>query len=69
MGSKVIDPVPGQPFKTLTVRLPVDIYAHLASLAQKERRSLHSQMLVLLEQALQPPGEDLNDNDSDTSRR
>ncbi len=57
MLSKVIEPLPGQPFKTLTLRLPIDMYNQLARLATKERRTLHSQLLVLLESALQPAAE------------
>ena len=48
------EPDPGQPFKTLRLRLPVELYTHLVRLATKERRSLQNQLLVLLEQALHP---------------
>ena len=53
MPSRVIEPLPDQPFKTLTLRLPEDVHAELMSLAKEEHRTLHSQLLVLLEQALQ----------------
>ncbi len=62
MPSKLIEPLPDQPFKTLTLRLPVDLYTQIATLAQKERRTLHSQLLVLIEQALQA-GEELATDD------
>ncbi len=52
MPSKLIEPLPDQPFKTVTLRLPLEMYAQIASLAARERRTLHSQLLVLLEQAL-----------------
>ncbi len=42
MGSRVIEPVQGQLVKTLSVRLPVDIYMQLANLARQERRTLHT---------------------------
>ncbi len=54
MPSRVIEPLPDQPFKTLTLRLPEDVHVELARLAKEERRTLHSQLLVMLEQALQP---------------
>ncbi len=63
MPSKLIEPLPDQPFKTVTLRLPVDLYIQVATLAQKERRTLHSQLLVLLEQALQPSVEELDPDD------
>ncbi len=63
MPSKLIEPLPDQPFKTLTLRLPVDLYTQVATLAQKERRTLHSQLLVLLEHALQPSAEELDPDD------
>ena len=53
MPSRVIEPLPDQPFKTVTLRLPEDVHAELMRLAKEERRMLHSQLLVLLEQALQ----------------
>ncbi len=46
------EPAPDQGFKTLTLRLPVEVYRQIASLAAEERRSFQNQMLVLLEQAL-----------------
>ena len=54
MPSRVIEPLPDQPFKTLTLRLPEDVHVELARLAKEERRTLHSQLLLMLEQALQP---------------
>ncbi len=59
MPSKLIDPLPDQPFKTLTLRLPVEMYERLACLATRERRSLQNQLLVLIEHALLPEGEPL----------
>jgi hypothetical protein len=53
VASKPIQPLPDQAFKTLTLRLPVEMYKRIASLATQERRSLQNQLLVLLEQALQ----------------
>jgi len=53
MPSKPTELLPDQPFKTLTLRLPIDIYTRIASLAARERRTLHSQLLVLIEQALE----------------
>lgn len=51
--TKPIEPLPDQGFKTLTLRLPVEVYTQIASLATEERRSLQNQLLVLLEQALE----------------
>ncbi|HSH79897.1 MAG TPA: Arc family DNA-binding protein [Herpetosiphonaceae bacterium] len=48
-----MEPAPDQGFKTLTLRLPVEVYTQIASLATEERRSLQNQLLVLLEQALE----------------
>ena len=44
-----------RPSKTLTVRLPIELYQQIAELAQKERRSLNKQLLVLLAQRLPAP--------------
>ncbi len=63
MPHKVLEPLPGQPFKTLAVSLPVDMHPELVSLAKEAGRSLHSELLVVLEQALQPLGEALEDSD------
>lgn len=61
MPSRLIEPLPDQPFKTVTLRLPIDLYLQIADLATKERRSHQNQLLVLLEEALQaveePEGE------------
>ncbi len=63
MPSKLIEPLPDQPFKTVTLRLPMELYTQIATLAQKQRRTLHSQLLVLLEQALQPSVEEPDPDD------
>ncbi len=47
----------------MTVRLPVDLHAELARLAKVERRTLHGQLLVLLEDALEPV-EELTERDT-----
>ncbi len=59
MTTKLIEPIPDQPFETLTVRVPEDMYAAILRLANEERRTLHGQLLVLLEQAMQPSFEEL----------
>ncbi len=53
MPSQVIEPLPDQPFKTVTLRLPVELHTLVAKLAKEERRTLHGQLLLMLEQALQ----------------
>lgn len=53
MPHKVLEPLPGQPFKTLAVRLPANVHTALVKLAKEAGRSLHSQLLVTLEEALQ----------------
>ncbi len=53
MPSKPTELLPDQPFKTLTLRLPMDLYTRIVTLAARERRTLHSQLLVLIEQALE----------------
>lgn len=37
--------------KSINVRLPDDVHAKLAALAEAERRSLNSMMIVLIERA------------------
>jgi hypothetical protein len=37
--------------KVVSVRLPLALWKRIASLAGQDRRSVHNQMLVLLEQA------------------
>ncbi len=64
MPTKLIEPLPGQPFKTLTLRVPEDMHAEIVSLANEEHRTLHGQLLVLLEQALQPPLEEIEERDT-----
>lgn len=39
--------------KLLSLRLPVEMYNQVSQLAEKERRSIHSQLLVLIEDALE----------------
>ena len=39
--------------KRFALRLPDDLHKRLVKVAEAERRSLHSQILVLLEQALE----------------
>ncbi len=63
MPAKLIEPLPDQIFKTVTLRLPEDLHAELARLAKEEHRTLHSQLLVLLGHALQPPREVPEEND------
>ena len=36
-----------------TLRLPVELHARLKQLADEERRSLHAEILVLLDEALE----------------
>lgn len=38
--------------KRLSLRMPLDLYSRVAALAKAQRRSLHNQILLLLEQAL-----------------
>ncbi len=38
--------------KLLSLRLPLEMYNQVSQLAEKERRSIHSQLLVLIEDAL-----------------
>ncbi len=38
--------------KLLSLRLPLEMYNQVSELAEKERRSIHSQLLVLIEDAL-----------------
>ena len=52
----------GQQTKTLTLRLPVEMYTQLVDLATKERRNIHNQLLVLLERVLVPHEEELDGN-------
>ena len=37
----------------MTLRLPSDLHRHLVALAARERRSLHAQIVYLLERALE----------------
>lgn len=39
--------------KPFTLRLPADLYEPIAEMAQRERRSLHNQVLYLLDRALE----------------
>lgn len=39
--------------KQLTLRLPDDLHSQLKSLAESERRSLHAEILRLIEEALE----------------
>ena len=39
-----------------TLRLPASLHAALTDLARKERRSLHGEMLQILERAVDEPG-------------
>ncbi len=52
----------GQQTKTLTLRLPVEMYTQIVELATKERRTIQSQLLVLLERVLVPHDEELEGN-------
>ncbi len=38
--------------KLLSLRLPIELYNRVVALAEKERRSIHNQLLVLVEEAL-----------------
>jgi hypothetical protein len=46
-----------EPVKQLTLRLPEDLHARLKNLAETERRSLHAEILKLIEEALVRRGE------------
>lgn len=52
-----------QSTKPFTLRLPPDLYEPIATMAAKERRSLHGQVLYLLDQALEAieDAEDIRD--------
>ncbi|MFF0775163.1 Arc family DNA-binding protein [Nonomuraea wenchangensis] len=41
--------------KQITLRLPDDLHARLKELAQQEHRSLHAQVLYIVEQAVPAP--------------
>ena len=49
--------------KSFTLRLPPDLYEPIASMAARERRSLHGQVLYLLDRALEAieDAEDIRD--------
>jgi len=51
--------------KAFTLRLPLELYEGIAALAERERRSLHNQVLYLLDQALEAieDAEDIRDAD------
>ncbi len=38
--------------KLLSLRLPLDLYTRVTNLADKDRRSIHSMLLVLIEDGL-----------------
>lgn len=57
MPPRVIEPLPDQPFKTVTLRLPVELHTLVSKLAKEERRTLHGQLLLMLERALQAADE------------
>lgn len=38
--------------KKYTLRIPEDLHAQIETAAKKERRSLHAQMLVMIQEAL-----------------
>jgi hypothetical protein len=38
--------------KKYTIRIPEDLHARMAELAEKDRRSLHAEMLILMEEAV-----------------
>ncbi len=42
-----------EPMKQLTLRLPEALHARLKHLAETERRSLHAEILQLIEEALE----------------
>lgn len=54
---------PGTNNKPFTLRLPPELHEPLAAMAQKERRSLHNQVLHLLDLALEQieDAEDIRD--------
>ncbi len=43
----------GEPIVNASLRLPAALHARIKALADRERRSLHAQILVLLEEALE----------------
>ncbi len=49
--------------KPFTLRLPVELYEPIAQMAQRERRSLHNQVLYLLDRAVEAieEAEDIRD--------
>lgn len=51
--------------KLLSLRLPVEMYNQVSQLAEKERRSIHSQLLVLIEDALKTAVPRSNTNPAD----
>jgi hypothetical protein len=52
-----------QTTKPFTLRLPPELYEPIASMAERERRSLHGQVLYLLDRALEAieDAEDIRD--------
>ncbi len=44
----------GQQTKTVTLRLPIEMYMQILELVTKERRSIQNELLVLLDRALAP---------------
>ncbi len=48
----------GQQTKTITLRLPIEMYLQIRELATNERRSLVDQILFLLDRVLAPHGEE-----------
>ncbi|HEX6292274.1 MAG TPA: hypothetical protein VFZ66_24010 [Herpetosiphonaceae bacterium] len=53
-----------QTTKSFTLRLPPDLYEPIAAMAARERRSLHGQVLYLLDRALEAieDAEDIRDS-------
>lgn len=49
--------------KPFTLRLPAELYEPIAQMAQRERRSLHNQVLYLLDRAIEAAedAEDIRD--------
>ena len=39
--------------KKYTLRIPEELHSKIGAMAQKERRSLHAQMLVMLQEAIE----------------
>lgn len=52
MPSKLLPRSPDEPEARFTLRLPTNLYEQVLLLAKQERRSMNTQLVVLIEEAL-----------------